>query len=485
MFPQLLRHVCLAVAITLTGALAVPAQEATAPAYLAVVTGRATLERGGVAEPATQNMPFVPGDRLRTDAGRVEIAFPDGTAIEVGEDSEVEAVSATRVRLIAGTMDHIQRPTPSSRSATYLPENLQTYGSTFDQYGSWQHEAPYGNVWYPAVEADWRPYSYGSWSPIRSYGWTWVGLDAWAWPTHHYGRWGFARNAWFWIPGRTWGAAWVSWSFADDYVSWCPLGYDSRPVLALSIGSRRGWDYWTVPRRTFETRGYGRNYASYTRGSARESIVGRREPFSGNRPGRSTVNERATNADRRSSADYRRPSQAGAALPGANGGATRVGSRESGAGSGAGSRAGSRAERPATSDRRPTTDYRRSTADPRPTTDYRLPTTDYRRPTTDSRATSDYRRPTTDSRPTSDYRRPTTDSRPTSAYRRPTTDARPTSDYRRPTTDARPTSDSRRPTTDSRLPTTDSRRDPPRSMPHERAAPAGGESRGRAEGRRR
>src|SRR6185295_14708019 len=64
-------------------------------------------------------------------------------------------------------------------------------------------------------------------------------LDAWAWPTHHYGRWGYASNAWFWIPGRTWGAAWVSWSFADDYVSWCPLGYDSRPVFALSIGSQR------------------------------------------------------------------------------------------------------------------------------------------------------------------------------------------------------------------------------------------------------
>jgi hypothetical protein len=255
-----------------------------------VTAGEATLERAGESEPATANMPFVAGDRLRTGAGRVEIAFPDGTAIEVGEYSEVEAISPTRVRLIAGTMDHIQRVVASSQSATYLPPDLQTFGSTFDQYGSWQYDQPYGYVWYPQVGPDWRPYSYGSWSPLRSYGWTWVGAEAWAWPTHHYGRWGFARNAWFWIPGRTWGAAWVSWSFADDYVSWCPLGWNSRPVFALSIGSRRGWDDWTVPRRTFETRAYA-NYAGDFRGGSRGAWTGR-ESVNGNRSGRSTPSER-------------------------------------------------------------------------------------------------------------------------------------------------------------------------------------------------
>src|SRR5205814_1433611 len=80
------------------------------------------------------------------------------------------------------------------------------------------------------------PYYYGDWSPIRSYGWTWIGLDVWSWPTHHYGRWGYERSRWFWIPNRTWGPAWVSWAAAPGYVSWCPLGFDSRPVFALSIG---------------------------------------------------------------------------------------------------------------------------------------------------------------------------------------------------------------------------------------------------------
>jgi hypothetical protein len=297
----LLRQVSLVAAIACAAGLHAQAQDAQPPAYLALVTGEATLERSGETEPATANMPFVAGDRLRTAAGHVEIAFPDGTAIEVGEYSEVEAISSTRVRQIAGTMDHVQRAVAPSRSATYLPQDLQTYGSTFDQYGSWQYDQPYGYVWYPQVGPDWRPYSYGSWSPIRSYGWTWIGAEVWAWPTHHYGRWGFAHNAWFWIPGRAWGAAWVSWSFADDYVSWCPLGWNSRPVFALSIGSRRGWDYWTVPRRTFETRGYGRNYAHYYRGGARDAFAARGS-FNGNRTGRSALNQRWTNADRQSSA---------------------------------------------------------------------------------------------------------------------------------------------------------------------------------------
>src|SRR4051812_17292038 len=63
---------------------AVRAQEPVAPpAYIARVDGEATLEREGEVEPAVRGMPFVAGDRLRTSAGRVEIDFPDGTAIEV------------------------------------------------------------------------------------------------------------------------------------------------------------------------------------------------------------------------------------------------------------------------------------------------------------------------------------------------------------------------------------------------------------------
>lgn len=168
--------------------------------------------------------------------------------------------SATRVRVLAGAIDHLEPQPVTAQSTQYLPQDLRAYGSTFDQYGSWQYAPEYGYVWYPRVAVDWRPYYYGYWEPVPLYGWTWIGVDRWAWPTHHYGRWGYARNAWFWIPGRSFAAAWVSWGYADSYVSWCPLGFDNRPVFALSVGFGDGWRGWTVVRR--DAFGYRDRYAN-------------------------------------------------------------------------------------------------------------------------------------------------------------------------------------------------------------------------------
>src|SRR6185503_20810693 len=59
------------------------------PAYIVAVEGSVTLDRDGDVQPAVEKMPIVAGDRLRTTAGRAEIRFPDGTGIEVDEDSEI------------------------------------------------------------------------------------------------------------------------------------------------------------------------------------------------------------------------------------------------------------------------------------------------------------------------------------------------------------------------------------------------------------
>jgi hypothetical protein len=141
-------------------------------------------------------------------------------------------------------------------SAQYLPETVRPYSATFDRYGSWQYDTSYGYVWYPRVAAGWRPYYNGRWASFPAFGWTWIGTDAWAWPTHHYGRWGISAGTWFWIPGRTWGPAWVSWAYAPGYVSWCPLGWDNRPAVLFSgsyyTGRYDPWQAWTViPRQRF------------------------------------------------------------------------------------------------------------------------------------------------------------------------------------------------------------------------------------------
>lgn len=143
-------------------------------------------------------------------------------------------------------------------SSQYLPTDVQPYAATFDQYGSWGQDPTYGNVWYPtAAYPGWRPYSNGYWNFFGGFGWTWIGFDRWAWPTHHFGRWGFQSNTWFWIPSRRWSPAYVHWATAPGFVSWCPLGFDGRPVFSFwnhrVVGPRADpWRGWTVlPRRSF------------------------------------------------------------------------------------------------------------------------------------------------------------------------------------------------------------------------------------------
>jgi hypothetical protein len=324
-----------------------------APAHLAYVDGAASLDREGATEPATAGVPFVPGDRLRTDSGRAEILFPDSSVLDIDQFTSIDLLSPTLIRVtegrilltVAGTANpaaavryQIDTPTASATtegpgeyrvalvagpggdetelavvrglaalttergsinlragerslapansspsypqifnsarhdaftlwadrrrldrtrtttSTQYLPNELQVYGSAFDRHGTWRYEPSYGNVWYPSVAFDWRPYYNGYWSPIRPFGWTWIGFDVWAWPTHHYGRWGHVHNRWFWVPKPHWGAAWVSWGTAPGYVSWCPLGFDNRPVFGPRVvgGPWAGWV--VVPRTHFATR---------------------------------------------------------------------------------------------------------------------------------------------------------------------------------------------------------------------------------------
>jgi hypothetical protein len=107
--------------------------------------------------------------------------------------------------------------------------------------GNWVEVADYGYCWQPDVAASnssWRPYSDGYWA-YTDVGWTWVSYEDFGWATYHYGRWTRLRDrGWFWVPGREWGPAWVSWRTGGDYVGWAPLpprgrgdvDYDDRPI---------------------------------------------------------------------------------------------------------------------------------------------------------------------------------------------------------------------------------------------------------------
>jgi len=144
-------------------------------------------------------------------------------------------------------------------SAGYLPADLEPYSGTFDRYGTWRNDASNGNVWFPTVSAEWRPYSVGYWRQYDQWDSFWIAGDPWGWPTHHYGRWGFSVGlGWYWLPGRSWASASVYWALGGDYVSWCPLGWNDYPVFGnwgvggVHVGLHDGWRGWTViPRRHY------------------------------------------------------------------------------------------------------------------------------------------------------------------------------------------------------------------------------------------
>jgi len=316
------------------------------PAHISFVEGSVSLEREGRLETAEANLALLAGDRLRTRGGRVEILFADGSALCLDENTEVDLLADSLIRLLSGrlrlsiartTQDldyRVDAPAASvwiqtageyridarqarrggpevdlavirgsaelvnehgrtvvragthavatadlapslpyvansadwdqfdawadrersarvgTYSTRYLPTELRYDSGAFDSGGSWDYMPSYGYVWYPRVSSGWRPYSQGRWSFIAHYGWFWIGIDRWSWATHHYGRWGVNAGAWYWIPDRRWSPAWVSWGNAPGYVSWCPLGYDGRPVYGFRHADP--WFAWTIlPSRQF------------------------------------------------------------------------------------------------------------------------------------------------------------------------------------------------------------------------------------------
>jgi hypothetical protein len=225
-----------------------------------------------IRQPGEYRVALVGGAAAR----EVELAVLRGAADLINEDGVTELRAGERAFAAAGAApsrpyvfnsaawDAFDRWSEARRdqrlgiSAQYLPAEVRPYAAALDQYGSWNYDAAYGYVWYPRVAVGWRPYYYGRWSHLRPWGWTWIGHDPWAWPTHHYGRWGFSAGIWFWIPGRHWGPAWVSWAYAPGYVSWCPLGWNNLAVVSFGnvhvFGSHRHhpWHAWTVvPHRRF------------------------------------------------------------------------------------------------------------------------------------------------------------------------------------------------------------------------------------------
>jgi len=63
----------------------------------------------------------------------------------------------------------------------------------------------------------------------------------------------FQDIGWYWIPGRRWAPAWVSWRRSSDYVVWAPLPprFDDDFSIEITVRDIPN-DYWVaVPSRSF------------------------------------------------------------------------------------------------------------------------------------------------------------------------------------------------------------------------------------------
>ena len=60
------------------------------------------LERDGGSETAPASMPLLAGDRLRTQGGRVEVLFADGSTLHLDANTLVDFQSDDVIRLLNG-----------------------------------------------------------------------------------------------------------------------------------------------------------------------------------------------------------------------------------------------------------------------------------------------------------------------------------------------------------------------------------------------
>ncbi|MFN3629300.1 MAG: DUF6600 domain-containing protein [Casimicrobiaceae bacterium] len=175
-------------------------------AHLMVRSGVAEVDAGG------RRHVIVAGRRLAFDA--VGVRHDDFVASQGG----FEAWAQSRDRRFDLRLER--------RTARPLePWDIGLIGiAELDEYGRWDHYAPYGRVWFPNVSIGWAPYRYGHWSYVRPWGWTWIDDAPWGFAATHYGRWVRIGHRW----------------------AWCPGSYASRPVYAPALVTFFGGNGWQI-----------------------------------------------------------------------------------------------------------------------------------------------------------------------------------------------------------------------------------------------
>lgn len=277
-----LRPLVLTALCVLLGAMTSQAQDPVAegdtPANLSYVDGAVDLVHDGVSERADAPLLLLEGDIVRTQHGRAEIVFGDGTLLHLDQRSEIELLSPTRVRLSQGRIS--VRVSPAARTAYVIDtpggsvslEARGEFGVTADRSGALDVRVARGAaeiddggqrirvragemvaLAQPGARAEFRAFNsarwdgFSAWAHDRAQGST-ASPSAARLPSElrvyssvldHHGRWDY---------DRTYGYVW----FPSVAVAWRPY-YDGRWAH-----TRYGWTWYGYDRWAWPTHHYGR-----------------------------------------------------------------------------------------------------------------------------------------------------------------------------------------------------------------------------------
>lgn len=204
--------------------------DVTAPSEIRVDSGEASevIVRSGEAK--------VQGNQGQAD-------LQSGQSVDVSDNSTPFEVNAA-----PGEDDwdqfNDQRDALDLQNDQNVPQGISVEAGDLGQYGQWEDNSNYGEVWYPNVQSDWRPYENGHWAWISPFGWTWCESEPWGWAPTHYGTWFHDARGWAWCPGpaqQGWSPAVVQFTQFDDHCAWVPLAphdVDYRLTVGINLGNR-------------------------------------------------------------------------------------------------------------------------------------------------------------------------------------------------------------------------------------------------------
>jgi hypothetical protein len=158
--------------------------------------GKYDIAAGDQANPTIVNV--FDGAATVTDPGAtVQVAAGQAASL-TGTDQTVATLGQAQPDVFAQSELARTAPPPPADAPPVVAE--MTGGAQLAQYGSWNQDPDYGDVWYPSVDAGWAPYREGYWADVQPWGYTWVDSEPWGFAPFHYGRWIDHGGRWGWIP---------------------------------------------------------------------------------------------------------------------------------------------------------------------------------------------------------------------------------------------------------------------------------------------